>query len=107
MPEVRRLTHVAAKEVLHPVKHGDCFLLANSPVIVLEILGDIFKGGILHNARDFFEVPRQSSRLGIWQCDPFRRGTRMWRLVDLHNKIQCLKLNYKHGHVILPPLHLH
>ncbi|KAG0444568.1 hypothetical protein HPB47_013649 [Ixodes persulcatus] len=104
--EVRHSTHIQTKAVRHQVKPGDCFMLSESPVVVLKILGDSFEGGILPNPRNFFRVPLKSSELGIWRCDSFKLEAKIWPLADLRNAAQCVKLDYKQGHVVLPLLHL-
>ncbi|KAM7306470.1 uncharacterized protein ISCGN_010173 [Ixodes scapularis] len=106
LSEVRDVSHMLTKEVQKSVKPGDVFMLNKSPVVVLEILQDSFKGGILPNVRVFFKVPMKSSELGVWRCDTFRQGTKVWPLSDIREGVQCVMLKYKGGHVILPLLHL-
>ncbi|XP_040356862.2 uncharacterized protein LOC121046562 [Ixodes scapularis] len=104
--EVRHTAHIQAKAVQHQVKPGDCFMFSESPVVVLKILSDSFEGGILPNPRNFFKVPLKSSELGIWRCDSIELEAKIWPLADLQNAVQCVKLEYKQGHVVLPLLHL-
>lgn len=58
------------------------------------------------NTRDFFKVLLKSSEIGISRCDSFEHATKTWPLADLQHAVQCVKLDYKKGHV-LPLLHLH
>ncbi|KAL3193869.1 hypothetical protein MRX96_000156 [Rhipicephalus microplus] len=103
--ELRYLSHNDAKKAQQQVLPGDCFLLKDGPVLVGEIMGDEFKGGILPYARDFFKVPLKSSELDILCIDTFSNKTKVWPLQELQNTAQCLGLCYKRGHVVLPLLH--
>lgn len=69
-------------------------MIDNTPVVVLEIMGDRFKGGILPNARDFFKLPLKSSQLNIWRCDSLSKKSKVWRLDDLpeHSSVPEVKL---------------
>ncbi|KAL3218934.1 hypothetical protein MRX96_050586 [Rhipicephalus microplus] len=103
--ELRYPSYNDAKKTQQQVQPGDCFLLKDGPVVVEEIMGDQFKGGILPYAREFFKVPLKSSQLDIWRCDTFSDKTKVWPLQELQNTPQCLRLCYKRGHVVLPLLH--
>ncbi|XP_075535096.1 uncharacterized protein LOC142570615 [Dermacentor variabilis] len=105
--ELRHSTKNQVEQKLQHVKPGDCFLIDSAPVVVLEIMEDYFKGGILPNARDFFKHPLKSSQLNIWRCNALSNRTKVWPLDDLRNTAQCLRLNYKQGHVVVPLLHFH
>ncbi|XP_049527324.1 LOW QUALITY PROTEIN: uncharacterized protein LOC125947055 [Dermacentor silvarum] len=105
--ELRHSSRNQVKQKLQHVKPGDCFLIDSTPVVVLEIMADHFKGGILPNARDFFKLPLKSSQLNIWRCNTLSNERKVWHLDDLRNTARCLRLNYKQGHVFIPLLHFH
>nr|XP_050042572.1 uncharacterized protein LOC126539779 [Dermacentor andersoni] len=105
--ELKHSTKNQLEQKLQHVKPGDCFLIDSAPVVVLEIMGDHFKGGILPNAWDFFNLPLKSSQLNIWRCNTLSNRSKVWPLDDLRNTAQCLRLNYKHGHVVVPLWHFH
>lgn len=81
-------------------------MLSESNVVGLEILGDSFEGIILPKPRNFFKVPLKYSELGIWRCDSFELQSKIWPFLGLLNALQCVKLDYKQGHVGLPMVSL-
>lgn len=95
-----------AGKVQHKVRKGDCFMLENSAVVVYEVFPNHFEGAIMLNKRDFFSVPVMSSLLGIWRVDGFTTSNKKWPLLHAKKSVQCLKVAYKTGHVIIPLLHL-
>nr|XP_050034043.1 uncharacterized protein LOC126530800 [Dermacentor andersoni] len=105
--ELRDSSKNQVEQKLQHVKPGDWFLIDSAPVVVLEIMGDHFEGGILPHSRDFFKLPLKSSQLNIWRCNTLSNRSKVWPLDDLRNNAQCLRLNYKQGHVVVPLLHFH
>lgn len=105
MSEIGQMSHISVSRV-QQVKPGECFLLKEGPVVVMEVLEDSVKGEILENLRDFFKVPLRSSCLNIWKCDAVSHNAKTWPLADVRSDAQCLKLMYKRNHIVLPLLHL-
>ncbi|XP_077512778.1 uncharacterized protein LOC144123941 [Amblyomma americanum] len=65
MSEVRACTPLSTGQVGGDVKVGDCFLVDNCAVVIVDLLGDNGKAGILRNGREFFRVPIDSSRMDL------------------------------------------
>lgn len=105
MSEIGQVPQVPVNR-MQVVKPGDCFLLEDSLVVVLEKLEDSFKGTVLGNKRDFFKVPLKSSCLHIWKCDAASHKVETWPLAIVQGGVQCVKLMYKQNCVIFPLLHL-
>ncbi|XP_077505009.1 uncharacterized protein LOC144114879 [Amblyomma americanum] len=106
MSEVRACTPLSTGQVGGDVKVGDCFLVDNCAVVIVDLLGCNAKAGILPNGREFFRVPIDSSRMDVRRYSALGQETKIWPISYIKNKVRCIKLQYKRGHVVFPLLHL-
>lgn len=107
LSEMRHLAPSTQNQRPRKLKAGDCFLLDDGPVVVLEVTQSNFKAAALRNPRSFYKVPLQSSVLCIWKCDAASGIVRTLPLAELCGKTQCLKLTLRQKFVVFPLLHLH
>lgn len=86
-------------------KEGDCFLLNDSPVMIVKVTADTCETAALQHTRDFFRLPVPSSSVGTLRADSVQSATQGWPLAAFENAVQCVMLPYKMGFVVTPLLH--
>ncbi|CAN7940366.1 unnamed protein product [Ixodes hexagonus] len=85
---------------------GSCYLLDNSPAIIVKVSGNTCEAAPLKNARDFFTVPVKSTALNIFRTDDTDTYVMKLELSDLSRDQQCLLLRCKPGYVVVKLLHM-
>lgn len=93
------------RTVQHKVRQGDCFLVNESPVVIVKVTTDTCETAALLNRRDFFTVPFPSSSLGTIRTGSMQPKTHVWPLAALNNAVQCVMLPYNMGYVVTPLQH--